>query len=106
MDNKFAPAPTREKGGYYKLSTGAECIEIVEDIADRENIPGRIRMLMGNSVEYTWRCGKKPGEDWREALFNAANELYRAVTGEWLGSEQKAKLFSRYHDESDIEAMR
>lgn len=107
MQQTFAPSPTsNSKNNYYKLSTGAECIELVEDIADRENIPGRARVLMTNAVEYIWRCGKKQNEDWRESLFKSANELYRIVTGSWMSSEQKQKFFCTYATDEEKEQMR
>lgn len=99
-------SPTKEKGGYYKLASGAECIDLVDDISDRNNLPGRVRMYAGNAVEYIWRCGKKPGVDWREDLFKAANELYRAVTGEFMDDQKKDEFFARYENKKDVEVRR
>lgn len=100
-----ATSPTAEKGGYYKLPTGAECIELVEDISDRETIPGRVRMAAGNAAEYIWRCGKKPGIDWREDFFKAANELFRQITGEWLNESQKKKFFERFPQKWNLDEI-
>lgn len=96
VDSAVATSPTKEKGGYYKLKSGAECIDLVDDVWDRENLPGRVRGYFSNAVEYLWRCGKKPGIDWREDAFKAANELFRAVTGSWLTQEQKTAFFALY----------
>lgn len=101
MIENSTPSPTKEKDGYYKLASGAECIDLVDDIADRENLPGRVRMYAGNAVEYLWRCGKKPGVDWREDLFKAANELCRAVTGSFMDSKVKEAFMARFPRDID-----
>ena len=71
------------KGKHYDIA-GISTIEILESIAEREDIPRNAIFPICNAVKYLLRCGAKKGESWRDDVAKAENYLHRARTGEWM----------------------
>ena len=71
------------KGTHYYIA-GISTIEILESIAEREDIPRKAVFPICNAVKYLLRCGAKKGESWSDDVAKAENYLHRARTGEWM----------------------